>query len=104
MRLVQFLTGDRQRRVGIPTADGLELQILRNVTHVYHLAQEAHRQHTPLAALAAAQGFEELEDYEAVIASGRILAPLDHPADPARFYVSGTGLDHKGSALARNAM
>lgn len=104
MRLVQFLTTDRQRRIAIPTADGRDLQILRDATHVYHLAQEAHRQHTPLAALAAAHVSDELEDYDAVVASGRILAPLDHPTDPAHFYVSGTGLDHKGSALARNAM
>lgn len=104
MRLVQFLSTDRERRVGIPTADGSQLQVLRDVTHIYHLALEAHRQHTPLTALAAAQVSDDVEDYAAVVASGRLLAPLDHPTDPAHFTLSGTGLDHTGSALARNAM
>jgi hypothetical protein len=34
----------------------------------------------------------------------RLLPPLDHPDEPARCIVSGTGLTHLGSAQDRNAM
>jgi hypothetical protein len=34
----------------------------------------------------------------------RLLPPIDHPAEPARCLVSGTGLTHLGSAKNRQAM
>ena len=34
----------------------------------------------------------------------RLLAAIDHPEEPARCVVSGTGLTHLGSAADRNAM
>ena len=34
----------------------------------------------------------------------RLLPPIDHPAEPARCIVSGTGLTHFGSARDRHAM
>ena len=37
-------------------------------------------------------------------AAWRLLPPIDHPAEPARCIVSGTGLTHFGSARDRNAM
>jgi hypothetical protein len=43
------------------------------------------------------------DDYSEVAGERRLLLPLDHP-DPAHCYVSGTGLDHLGSAQARDAM
>jgi hypothetical protein len=104
MRLVQFLTSDGRRKVGTPTADGQHLHVLAKVTHVYHLAQQASRSGELLATAAAALVTDERVDYAAVVESGRLLAPLDHPSDAAHFLISGTGLDHKGSALARNAM
>lgn len=104
MRLVQFVTTDGSRRVGTPTANGQQLQLLADATNVYHLAQQAHRTQISLEELATALLTDERVDYAEVIASGRLLAPLDHPTDAAHFLISGTGLDHKGSALARNAM
>jgi hypothetical protein len=38
------------------------------------------------------------------LADGRILAPLDHPEDPAHLIVTGTGLTHLGSAEGRDSM
>jgi len=46
-------------------------------------------------------------DYDAVYAGRspwRLLAPIDHPIEPARCLVSGTGLTHLGSAKNRQAM
>jgi hypothetical protein len=46
---------------------------------------------------------DETVNYDQIIAENRLLPPLDHP-DPAHFLISGTGLNHLGSAMARNAM
>ena len=46
-------------------------------------------------------------DYEAVYrgeSPWRLLPPIDHPAEPTRCLVSGTGLTHLGSARNRQAM
>jgi hypothetical protein len=46
-------------------------------------------------------------DYEPVYrgeSPWRLLAPIDHPEEPARCLVSGTGLTHLGSARDRQAM
>ena len=46
-------------------------------------------------------------DYEAVYRGDspwRLLPPIDHPAEPTRCLVSGTGLTHLGSARDRQAM
>jgi len=41
--------------------------------------------------------------YDEVVSEKRLLPPLTHP-DPAHCIVSGTGLNHLGSAMARDAM
>jgi hypothetical protein len=49
----------------------------------------------------------ELLDYPKIYSGDsvwRILPPLDHPAEPARCMVSGTGLSHIRSAANRQAM
>ena len=42
-------------------------------------------------------------DLAALAAEGRLDAPLRHP-EPARMFLTGTGLTHTGSASARDAM
>lgn len=103
MRLVQFKTLDGVRKVGLVNEDGRLLRVLRNIARVYDLALEAERQHSSLAQLTKTQVGEETVDYDQVIAENRLLVPLDHP-DPAHCIVSGTGLDHLGSAQARDSM
>ncbi|MBI1293906.1 FAH family protein [bacterium] len=103
MRLVQFLHTDGNRRVGLVDEAGNTLRVLRNVERVYDLALSAHRGGQTLAALVTASVGDERVDYDVVIAEKRLLPPLDHP-DPAHCIISGTGLDHLGSAQARDAM
>lgn len=103
MRLVQFLTPSNERRVAVVSAEGTTLNPLSSTESVRELALEAHRRHVPLAELARQRTGTEQLDYAEVIASKRLLLPLDHP-DPAHTYVTGTGLDHLGSAQARDAM
>lgn len=102
MRLVQYLERDGTRRVGRIAADD-SLEPLDGIDRVYHLALEALRGGRTLDDVAAARASGRRTDYEAIIAEGRLLPPLDHP-DPARWLITGTGLSHLGSAAARDAM
>ncbi len=106
MRLVQFLTPTGERRVARVADDGNAgdvLHVLRNVERVYDLALEASDRRWSLADMVADRAGDETVDYDAIISEKRLLPPLDHP-NPAHFILSGTGLDHLGSAQTRNAM
>jgi hypothetical protein len=103
MQLVQFLTTANERRVAVVSDDGEKLHPLRDTTSVRELALDAYAKQVPLAELATQRASSESVDYAEVIDSNRLLLPLDHP-DPAHVYVTGTGLDHLGSAQARDAM
>lgn len=103
MRLVQFKTIDGTRQVGLVGEDNSLLQVLPGVTRVYHLALEADQFGIGLEQLVNERLSGETVAYEQVIAENRLLPPLDHP-DPAHYYVTGTGLNHLGSAQARDAM
>ncbi len=104
MRLVQ-LTQQGQRAVGI--VDGRRLRILAGFTSVYALTMSATRERRPLTELAERADSGAAIDYGAVYrgdSKWRLLPPLDHPDDPARVLVSGTGLTHRVSAENRAAM
>ncbi len=103
MRLVQFKALDGTRKVGVVSEDGASLRVVHNALRVYELALAADEHNLNLAALVEQQLSDEQVDYEQVIADNRLLVPLDHP-DPAHCILSGTGLDHLGSAQARDAM
>jgi len=103
MHLVQFLTVEGNRTVGVVTDDGARLQILEGAERVYDLALEAGRTGTSLEAVVKSRLGERCASYAEAIRQGRLLPPLDHP-DPAHCFVTGTGLTHLGSAQARDAM
>lgn len=103
MRLVQFKTINGARQVGLVGEDNSSLQVLQGITRVYDLALEAGKRGIGLEPLVNERLSGEIVDYEQVTVENRLLPPLDHP-DPAHCYVTGTGLDHLGSAQARDAM
>lgn len=103
MRLVQFTTENVERRVGLVSEDGESVQVLQGTTRTYDLALTAGRSGQSLAQLVHERAGDEIVAYAPVASEGRLLPPLDHP-DPAHCLVSGTGLDHLGSAQARDAM
>src|SRR6185436_11872279 len=103
MRLVQFKTPAGEHRVGLVREDENSLQLLQGITRVYDLALEADRRELGLEQVVNEYVSRESVDYDQLMAENRLLPPLDHP-DPAHCYVSGTGLDHLGSAQARDAM
>jgi hypothetical protein len=97
MRLIQ-LHGPDGRRAGIVEGDSIRL--LRTARSVYDLALSALVAAIPLAQAAANDAGDELIGYDLF----RILPCIDHPVDPARCMVSGTGLSHMRSAGNRQAM
>jgi len=102
MLILQYLTQDGARRVGVLSDNG-EVTALERINTTYELAQLAIDQGRPLADLARERVGETRVSYRTLFEQGRVLAPLDH-ADPAHCFVSGTGLTHLGSADARDAM
>ncbi|WP_137113401.1 AraD1 family protein [Mesorhizobium sp. GR13] len=101
MRLVQFVSRSGERKVGIP-ADA-EIKPLAGSTTVYELASQAIERDMSLAELVASKVLDSSVSYDEIVAEKRLLAPLDHP-EPARFWITGTGLTHTGSADARDKM
>lgn len=101
MNLIQFFDANGERAVA--AVEGGTARKVNGATSVYQLATAALTGHGGLAGLIAANGLGETVDRAAILAEGRMLAPIDHP-DPAHLYVTGTGLTHLGSAATRDAM
>jgi hypothetical protein len=104
MRLIQ-LAGTEGRRIG--TVEDNRIRLLSGPNSVYALARAALDAGSALAATAARHLSAEFLDYDEIYAGRspwRILAPIDHPEEPARCLVSGTGLSHMRSAANRQAM
>jgi hypothetical protein len=104
MRLIQLL-GPEGRRVG--HVEESRIRLLRGHDSVYELAVVAAGSGTPLTGIVTEWLSPDLLDYDAIYAGAspwRILPPIDHPREPERCMVSGTGLSHTGSARNRQAM
>jgi hypothetical protein len=103
MRLVQFSGIDEKVNVGVVTPNNDSLQLVKSGISVYDLAMEAAETGRPLEEVVNQNLSSDVVSYEKIISENRLLPPLTHP-DPAHCMVSGTGLNHLGSALARDAM
>ena len=105
MRLIQLVHVGIERRVCL--VDGDLLRFIATHTSVLALANAALAAGQPLAALAGRLVTDETVDYDDVY-NGRspwsVLPAADHPDEPARCLISGTGLTHRRSADQRQAM
>jgi hypothetical protein len=104
MRLVQLRNGS-ERRVAV--VDEPRLLLLAATASIHGLAQDALSSGRTLEALVEERASGDALDYEPVHrgeSPWRLLTPIDHPEEPARCLVSGTGLTHLGSARNRQAM
>jgi hypothetical protein len=104
LRVVQ-LQHTESRRVAL--VDEPRLRLLDDIESVYGLASDAIARGLSLSRVVEERVRDESIDYDAVYAgtsAWRLLAPVDHPGDPSRCLVSGTGLTHLGSAANRQAM
>ena len=104
MRLIQ-LSAPEGRRLGM--VEGDRIRVLRTHSSVYDLVHAAVMASAPLRGSVETDLGADLLDYATIYAGNspwRILPPIDHPAEPARCMVSGTGLSHIRSAANRQAM
>src|SRR4051794_20639126 len=99
LRLVQLEHPEEGRRVAL--VEEPYLRVLAQHRTVYHLAQAALSSGCGLEEMAAADRSPQALGYDSVYegrSPWRLLPPFDHPEEPGRCLVSGTGLTHKASA------
>lgn len=103
-RLVQLKHPELGRRVALVDEPVLRLS---SAATVYALAQGALARGIRLRAAVETALTGDTVDYEQVYrgtAIWRLLPPIDHPEEPARCLITGTGLTHLASAANRQAM
>jgi hypothetical protein len=103
-RLVQIQNSSLR---GVALVEEPHLRLLAGVESIYELAMSAVASHTPLLQLIRESAIAERLVYDEVYggqSEWRLLPPIDHPTEPTRCLVSGTGLTHLGSAKNRQAM
>lgn len=104
-RLIQLRHSSGRRHVAL--VEEPRLRILADCDSVYDLANHAIAKSRKLTELARSQVFGDHLDYDLIYggrSDWRILPPIDHPQEPSRCTISGTGLTHMGSARDRQAM
>jgi hypothetical protein len=105
MRLVQLKDPEQRRRLAV-VQDG-QLKLLQTLSSVYDLATAAIADERSLVRVASANLSAETLDYNSIYrgtSQWHLLPAFDHPEEPARCLVTGTGLTHKASAENRQAM
>ena len=105
IRLVQLQAHSGERRTGL--VDGGSIRLLGACDSIYAIALRAIHSEVPIQTLASDIVSNITAPYDAVYTGQSewiLLPPFDHPEEPARCLVSGTGLTHKASALNRQAM
>jgi hypothetical protein len=103
-RLIQLRKGDVR---AVALVEEPHLRLLPAAGSVYALANESLERRTRLSSLVAERATGEVLDYDSVYearSEWHILPAIDHPEEPARCLVSGTGLTHLGSARDRQSM
>src|SRR6266481_4870215 len=104
-RLVQLKHPAHGRKVAV--VDENQLRLLSGVDSIYRLAQSAINNCKKLEQAVADSGSSESVSYDSVHkgeSDWRLLPAFDHPDEPSRCLVTGTGLTHKASAENRQAM
>jgi hypothetical protein len=103
-RLVQIQRGT-QRAVAVVSEPNV--QLLAGFDSIFALAQSALASGTRLSELISRSLTGESLAYDPIYrgqSAWRLRPAIDHPHEPSRCLVSGTGLTHLGSAKNRNAM
>lgn len=104
MRLIQIRRGNTRR---VALVEEPRLRFLDGCSSIYELANIALTSNLTLSDLARQRTRRDTLDFDSVYSGHsewRILPAVDHPEEPARCLVSGTGLTHLGSAQDRQSM
>lgn len=102
MRLIQFVTANEERHIGLVENNEI-VRPIAGFSTIYELADYAVRTRQTIADCLKQCDLTDAVEYAPLIEQNRILVPIDH-ADPAHMLVAGTGLTHLGSADTRDAM
>jgi hypothetical protein len=103
-RLIQVKKGAIRR---VALVDEPHLRLLGGCSSIHSLAQAAIAGEMKLSEVARQRVTEEVLDYDPIYTGSsewHVLPAIDHPEEPARCLVSGTGLTHLGSARDRQSM
>ena len=103
-RLIQISKGDVRR---VALVEEPCLRLLRDCHSIYDLARAALAAGAKLTDTTRARATQDLLEYDPIYSGRsewRVLPPIDHPDEPSRCLVSGTGLTHLGSARDRQQM
>ncbi len=103
-RLIQIAKGNNRK---VALVEEPKLRLLDLTSSIYSLAQEAITTGAKLTALVQKKLSNDALDYDPIYkgeSDWRVLLPIDHPDEPTRCLVSGTGLTHLGSARDRQDM
>jgi hypothetical protein len=104
IRLVQLQNGGTR---AVAVVEEPHLRLLKDTPSIYELAAAAVTEGLRLTDLIRLRAGDIRLDYDAIYAgraTWHLLAAADHPSEPARCLVSGTGLTHLGSAKNRQSM
>ncbi len=102
LRLIQLTNEKLGRRIA--RVDEPRLTLLAGYKNIYDLAQAAISSRKRIADLVQAETSIDYGDVYSGQSDWSLLPAFDHPHEPARCLVAGTGLTHKGSAENRQAM
>ena len=103
-RLIQIKKGNTRR---VALVQEPQLRLLGGCSSIYSLANSAITGGMKLSEAVRQRLTQESLDYDEVYnlrSEWHVLPAMDHPEDPARCLVSGTGLTHLGSARSRQNM
>src|SRR5215472_460880 len=104
MRLVQIRKGSMRR---VALVEEPHLRLLDGCLSIYELANLALAAGMTLSELVRQRAKRDVLEYNPVYdgnSAWKVLPAIDHPEEPARCLVSGTGLTHLGSARGRQSM
>jgi hypothetical protein len=103
-RLIQIKKGSI-RRVGL--VEEPNIRIVDTCSSIYELANLAIASEVTLSHIVHQRARHDRLEYEPIYAGQsewQLLPAIDHPDEPARCLISGTGLTHLGSARNRQSM
>jgi hypothetical protein len=103
-RLVQIKKGATRR---VALVEEPNLRLLDNCASIYDLAYFALGAGIRLIEAARQRARHETLEYDSIYSGRsdwRLLPAMDHPHEPSRCLISGTGLTHLGSARGRQSM
>lgn len=103
-RLIQIKRGDIRR---VALVEEPNVHLLEECSSIYELAQIAISTGKQLSEVVRQRAQHGNTDYNLIYtgrSEWRLLPAIDHPEEPARCMLSGTGLTHLGSARNRQSM